>query len=275
VNKLFHASIKLKITDGWYILLFKTNAVNEADTLMGLNKIYLDYILECISSTTGGLKGKKMLELGDQKIVDQEIPEETGKEYFENRGIFHTSVDLNGLHGAIRINLAKPIKNLEWENFFDITTNAGTIEHVEPKKAQYECFKNVHNCLKVGGIAIHLLPDIDELEKKGLWKNHCNNYYSHDFVEMLVKKNDYELISMRMINGMICPCYQKKRKTPFMEDRQEFLKYVERKSGGTIYDGINDTIIQRIYRTPYRVARKIYRVLGIKALMIYLKDKRK
>ena len=49
---------------------------------MSLKTVYLDYILECISSGAGDLRGKKMLELGDQVIADEIIPEKTGKEYF-------------------------------------------------------------------------------------------------------------------------------------------------------------------------------------------------
>jgi hypothetical protein len=237
---------------------------------MGIKSEYLEYVLECIGTAVGDLSGKKMLELGDQMLLKEELKEKTGKEYFENRGVLHTSVDLNGCHGAIKIDLAKPIERPDWKNYFDIVTNFGTIEHIEPKKAQYECFKNVHNCLKVGGIAVHFLPDIDELIKNGSWKKHCNNYYSHNFVNILVNNNDYELLSLKVINGLISPCYRKKSDSLFMQDRNEFLRHIVRKKGGDVYIGINESTTHRMrrlsFQIPYRIARKIYNIFGTKAL---------
>ena len=134
---------------------------------MGLRKCYLDPMVQVMINHFSDLHGKLMLELGDQVISDEDVSEKTGKEYFGNLGIHHASFDLNGLHGAIPVDLSRPVNNPEWKNHFDIVTNAGTIEHVEPKIGQYECFRNVHNWMKTGGISIHLAPDIDELEKYG------------------------------------------------------------------------------------------------------------
>ncbi len=148
---------------------------------MALTREYLDFIEECISGTFGKLSGKKMLEFGNQRIIDGSIREKTGKDYFKNRGIDHICVDLNGLGGAIKLDLTKPELFSGFRGSFDIVTNAGTSEHIEPKSSQYECFLIAHDCLKVGGIAIHLVPDINELEDKRRWEGHCNNYYSEAF----------------------------------------------------------------------------------------------
>lgn len=252
---------------------------------MGLKSAYLDYIYECARSTIGELQSKRMLELGDQGIrPDQGLPESTGKEYYENRGVVHTSIDLNGSHGALKIDLSKPIDNKDWFNHFDIITNSGTSEHVEPKKAQYPCFMNIHNCLRVGGIAVHLVPDIDELENKGSWRKHCRNYYSHEFFRMLAKNNNYKLTSLKVMDGAICACLQKEQDTPFMKDREEFLKYIARRREGIIYSCINDTGLFRLYNKLcnfilnnsilFPIARWFYRSLGIKRLVTYLKKKR-
>lgn len=214
---------------------------------MGLKKIYLDYIHQCIGITLGELKGRRMLELGNQLIRGDFAAEKTGKEYFENRGVEHVSVDLNGKHGALRLDLTKPEDFTDWQGYFDIVTNSGTSEHLEPKRGQYECFLIIHNCLKAGGIAIHLIPDIYELETKGCWKNTANNYYSHDFFRMLTRNNDYKLISLEIIDGQICSCLQKIQDTPFMEDRKEFLRHIARRRGGILYPGANDKGIYRIY----------------------------
>lgn len=206
---------------------------------MALNQAYLKYIHESIVDTLGGLKGKTMLELGNQEIRDKAIPEKIGKEYFENRGVEHTSIDLNGLDGALKLDLTKPEQFMRWHGYFDIVTNAGTSEHVEPKPAQYECFLIMHNCLRVGGVIIHLVPDAKELKEKGCRKGHCTNFYSHEFFIMLANSNGYKVVSLRMIDGLLCACLQKTALAPFMKNRSEFLKHIERSRGGIVYPGIN------------------------------------
>ena len=201
---------------------------------MGLTRNLLDYIEECADATIGELAGTRMLELGDQVVVELEpVLETTGKEYFEKRGIFHTSFDLNGQHGAIRVDLSKPIRNPDWLGAFDIVTNAGTSEHVEPFRSQYECFLNIHNCLRQGGIAIHMVPDIVELEQRGLWKNHCNYYYSHEFFALLAEFNGYDLLSSKVINGLRCVCLRKSADVPFTRDRDAVLAAIARRKVGT------------------------------------------
>jgi hypothetical protein len=207
---------------------------------MGLKKAYLEYIIECINNTLEELSGKRMLELGNQEVLENFIPEKTGKEYFKGQGAEHISVDLNGLGGALPLDLAKPEQFIKWHSYFDVVMNSGTSEHVEPKKAQYECFSIIHDCLKVGGIAVHLVPDINELIKEGYWDTHSFNYYSHDFFRMLAEKNNYKLVSLKIIDGLICSCLQKMEDVPFMKNRKYFLRYIMRRTKGTIYHGIND-----------------------------------
>jgi hypothetical protein len=212
---------------------------------MGLNPTYLDFIQKCVDSTLGELSGKRMLELGDQVIRGSLGPERTGKEYFENRGVLHTSFDMNGEHGALKVDLSKPITNPEWLNAFDIVTNAGTSEHVEPHSTQYICFMNIHNCLKAGGIAVHLIPDIFELENSGHWKNHCNNYYSHEFFVLLAKLNGYSLFTSTTIGGLRCVGLQKNTDAPFTSDRDAVLAAIVRKEGGIVYHGIEGNALTR------------------------------
>lgn len=230
---------------------------------MGLRVDYLDYILESIFSTLGDMLGKTMLELGDQEIMGGGIVEKTGKEYFEKRGVLHTSIDLNGLHGAIKVDLAKPIKNPKWQNHFDIITNSGTSQHIEPKKAQYICFMNVHNLLKVGGIAVHLVPDHVEMKTTGRWKNIANNYYSSQFFEMLAESNDYRTISIKIIDGNICTCLQKQFDRPFMKDREKFLKYILREKGGMTYPGINESWFKFYARRTFYYLKNPGGILGM------------
>lgn len=225
---------------------------------MALRTVYLDYLLDSIYQSFGALQGKSMLELGDQVIRDPKIPEKTGKEFFQNKGMLHASVDLNGRHGSIQLDLSKPTSWLDLPKYYDVITNAGTSEHVEPLRGQYECFKNIHHWLKPGGIQIHLVPDIGELEKRGCWKNHCNNYYSHRFFSMLAANNSYEFISMKIISGLICVCLRKDLDIPFMKNRRLFLRHIDRKEGGWIYKGINDSPQKSIFSKFTGYITKVY-----------------
>jgi hypothetical protein len=98
---------------------------------------------------------------------------------------------------------------------------------------------NIHNCLKVGGISVHLVPDLDELEQRGRWKNHCNSYYTAGFFETLAALNGYTLVSSEVINGLRCACLRKNSDAPFSEDREALLAGIGRRSGGIVYSGIN------------------------------------
>jgi len=219
---------------------------------MGLQPGYLDYIQECVISELGDMAGKRMLELGDQTIGAEGIPEQTGKEYYENRGVQHTSFDLNAKHGALPVDLAQPIRDPQWLGAFDIITNSGTSEHVEPLEAQYECFMNIHDCLKVGGIAIHLVPDFDELEQRGRWESHCNNYYTHGFFALLAELNGYALVSSKVINGLRCTCTRKTTAAAFTENRDALLAEIGRRTGGVVYSGINTHPLLSPFARLYR-----------------------
>jgi hypothetical protein len=168
--------------------------------------------------------GLRMLELGDQVIDAGDAPERTGKEFFTNRGFEHTSVDLNGKHGAIVKDLTKPEQFVDWHGQWDVVTNSGTTEHVEPFEAQYECYRIIHDCLRVGGVAVHLIPDVDERDGRGAWKNHCRYYYSEAFFNALAKACDYEVLSNTVINGLRCAALKKTKDTAFMRDRESFLR---------------------------------------------------
>lgn len=193
---------------------------------MGMNQSYLRFVESSMEKAFGATAGYRMLELGDQVISDSSIPEETGKEYFSNRGIDHVSVDINGLHGAIVRDLTRPEQFVEWHGSFDIVTNSGTTEHVEPFESQHDCFGIIHNCIRVGGIAVHLVPDVDERDKRGAWINHSRFYYSSSFFQNLAKECEYDLLENTVINGLRCAALRKTRNVPFMADRAGFLERI-------------------------------------------------
>jgi len=98
-------------------------------------------------------KGLKICELGDQIMKWHQ--DRTGKKYLLNRGADeHISIDINGKNGALSLDLSKPIDR--WFEYFDITSNYGTLEHVDP--GIYIGFQNFHNWTKIGGVMIHAGP---------------------------------------------------------------------------------------------------------------------
>ena len=207
---------------------------------MGIRIPYIKYIEKHFLDNVGDFKGKNMLELGDQVMRGSKKPKEkTGKEYFENRGFSHTSIDMNKKHGALNMDLSKPIINPCWLNYFDIITNLGTTEHVEPQSGQYDCFKNIHDFLKVGGIAIHIVPDIETRKANGPFKKHANNYYKESFFKMLECDGVCELINLKREMNNFFVCLKKIKNNPFMNDREFFTSHLIREEGGKIWKGIN------------------------------------
>ena len=208
---------------------------------MGLRREYLDYIEKSITASIGPMRGIRMLELGNQRISRSEgIRHRTGKAYYSALGVDHTSVDFNGKDGAVPLDLGTPGAMPEWNGSFDVISNLGTTEHVEPFQAQYDCFENIHRWLKTGGVAVHVVPAVEELESSGRWRNHCNNYYSLPFFQMLAKENCHELLSTCVMRDLRAAALRKRADVPFMADRQEFLGQIHREEGGIVYFGASD-----------------------------------
>ena len=199
---------------------------------MGLNLTTLHVIDTSIQEVFGQTRPLRMLELGDQVIQERTLAETTGKGYFERRGFIHVSVDRNGRHGAMCRDLTKPEQFADWHEMYEIITNSGTTEHVEPFEAQYDCFGIVHDCLKVGGIAIHLIPDAEAHDQRGAWKNHCHYYYTASFFEMLAQACGYRLRLNTVLNGLRCAVVQKTGATPFMNNRDLFFTHIARRKIG-------------------------------------------
>jgi len=107
-------------------------------------------------------------------------------------------------------------------------------------EAQYTCFSNLHHWLRVGGLAIHLVPDAGELDRKGRWKDHCNHYYSEAFFRFLASENGYEVLSLAYLAQLVCVSLRKTTDCEFTSHRDAFLDRIDCRSGGTVYPGIND-----------------------------------
>jgi SAM-dependent methyltransferase len=112
----------------------------------------------------------------------------TAKQLFCHLGMSDTSLDWNGKDGALSVDLGKPLKNL---GLFDFIINGGTAEHVYD---QYECWKNIHNLCKEGGLVVSVGPLADNWLKHSPWR------YSLEFFDCLCFKNNYDLLERKVVN---------------------------------------------------------------------------
>ena len=206
-----------------------------------------------------------MLELGDQTIDEAaKLSEKTGKAYFEARSYQHTSVDLNGMNGALVLDLTQPEQFTQFLGQFDVVTNSGTTEHVEPLEKQYESFLIIHQCLKVGGVAVHIVPDAVSHDTDGMWRGHCPFYYTAEFFDMLAAENGYVMIENTVINGLRAAAFVKAADRPFMEDRKRLTDAIAVRSGGASYGYLHKKskgakLIRRIKKSATRLTPRTWR----------------
>jgi hypothetical protein len=196
---------------------------------MGLNRDYLNFIESSIQSVFGDrVYDLNMLELGDQIIDDSgwQFNYMTGKDYFTSLGFKHTSVDWNGLNGALIRDLRDQNQFQEWNGHFDILTNSGTTEHVEPLDSQYNCWKILHDCLKIGGVSIHLIPDVNERDMRGHWVGHCSLYYSDQFFQILARECNYKILFNNVIRGLRCVSFVKTKDSQFKISKEMILQNI-------------------------------------------------
>jgi hypothetical protein len=171
-----------------------------------------------------GLKynGLRICELGNQWLfldpVDGVKWQSSAKPYFVDRGVTHTSIDLNGSDGALPINLSMPITQDLGE--FDVVTNFGTAEHVPN---YWQCLRNIHNLCRVGGLMIHETP------LTGHWPGHGYHYLVEDTFHWLAGRCRYDILSLstRAAMGnydsgmMVCAALQRNPDSDFPSE-QEF-----------------------------------------------------
>lgn len=109
------------------------------------------------------------------------------KHYFQAYGYQHTSIDLNGEDGALKIDLNKNLPD-EYIGKFNIITDIGTGEHVSD---QYMLWKNKDLLCDKNGIIVNCLPLV------GCWPNHCEYRYSEEWFKSFCDKFKYEIIDLR------------------------------------------------------------------------------
>lgn len=102
----------------------------------------------------------RILEFGDQLMIPPLVASNghkyvTAKEWLNDQAVAeHVSVDINGLNGALPLDLCQPLPP-EFFGRFHVVTNFGTMEHI---KNQYQGWKNLFQSVMTGGISIHEMP---------------------------------------------------------------------------------------------------------------------
>ncbi len=155
----------------------------------------------------GQLKGlRSVIELGSQDIPLHDWHQNWAKEFIGagqgkvdqapltaeqfHKGLGFTDyacIDADGHNGAFVFDLNMDLRGTYgFDKTFDLVTNHGTSEHVFN---QFQCFKNVHDLLRVGGLAMHVLPF------EGYLNHGYFNYQPSMFVDMAIA-NKYELLGM-------------------------------------------------------------------------------
>ncbi len=156
---------------------------------MGLNIKALDFISSNLEVTDKRIcmLGNLYMAKGTAQIC-KALGTNLAAAYYEDLGATEViMIDLNGKDGALRINLSKPINNVDLLNSFDILIDGGTSEHV---RNQYHCFQNVFNLCKTGALMFHFPP------AKGHWGRHGRWSYPMDFFTELARYSGYTVMSV-------------------------------------------------------------------------------
>jgi hypothetical protein len=144
--------------------------------------------------------GLKVIEFGNNGVnINAQVhsiphPNGTGgvigkisNEYYpKHYKIEMVSLDINGLNGAWKVDLSKPVKHDELQGA-DIVTDLGTTEHI---KNLYGAFKNAFNMCKVGGLMMHANPET------GSFANHGFHWFGPEFWKAYRKAANLDIIEM-------------------------------------------------------------------------------
>jgi hypothetical protein len=140
---------------------------------------------------------KSVVDLGAQNDYRVPLPAPYTKDSYY-AGKDYEAIDISGEHGSTPLDLSVLHK---FSKQFDLLVDAGTSEHVGTNgkhdiKAIYNCWKNKHNLVKVGGYIISENP------KTGNWPGHGFNYYTEAFYLCLAQVCGYTLISVGCVAAM-------------------------------------------------------------------------
>jgi len=152
-----------------------------------------DLLVRAFTAYGQPLAGATMVEFGNQRLKfdpgEGARRLQSAKPYFEFLGIRHISIDLNGMSGALPMDLGKRISAPDVPHCCaDFVTNFGTSEHV--RTGQRWVFENAHNFARPGGFFVHAVPKTRTCRRHGHWK------YSTEWFESLAKTNGYRIVEL-------------------------------------------------------------------------------
>lgn len=134
-------------------------------------------------------KGMRILEFGNKRRNKTPYREE----YLANGARTYHSIDINGLDGAIPVDLRREdaadiIKEKTGYANFDFITNIGTSEHVYVQRSFYKC---VHELMHENTYVVHWTPQahkrIEHSRVGSVWHAYP------EFFEHLAKHNGYDI----------------------------------------------------------------------------------
>jgi len=213
--------------------------------MMGIHAFALDMLYESLKAVgITSLKGKWMLELGNQ-IIRNDAKKKFGlthlnaKSYFLSLGCNHHSIDLNGLDGAVPLDMTKPVPIEKYLSRFDIITDFGCIEHIcgvdnarrttEPYRLyHWQAWKNIHDMGKTGCVYIHMLPLTGSVPGHGAF------HYTEDFCEKVEQANKYQRLKLIIHStdprttkrDYIWWSYMKTEDEPFKPEKEIFKEWL-------------------------------------------------
>ena len=183
---------------------------------MAINPSIINFETEVLSRCGLSYLNLDWCEFGNQKWSDRSV----AKYKYEDLGVKHTSIDVNGLDGSWQFNLNIPLPSNLYGRF-DVVTNYGTLEHVS---YQYSGFYNMHKICKLSGIVIHSLPVIGKHGEHGFY------HYSNKFMFDLYQALDYTHIHSKVFcsnNGFESLLISFQKKQDEFISKSEFDKYFE------------------------------------------------
>lgn len=173
----------------------------------------------------------ELLEIGDQDII---FGENSGRKMRDIEKSFYQKWETIDLHQREGVTIRDLSVEKEESYSWDIVSNFGTSEHVEPEEGHYICWKNIHKWTKLGGYSIHEIPE------SGSWKNHCRFYYDLNFFRSF-ESVGYEIIDLCQINykgnGNLVFCLMKKN------EERDFFSTEIFKGIIKIEEGVSSTTI--------------------------------
>jgi hypothetical protein len=69
---------------------------------------------------------------------------------------------------------------------------------------------------------IHMVPDLEELDNCGAWKDHCSVYYRKEFFSALADKCNYTILENKVIFGLRSVSMRKETSIAFTTNREIF-----------------------------------------------------